>query len=205
MPSVEAKRHHVASLVGVNRLTGDVSTYDVSTTVSYHAGMGKSKIPPAKQAELVERRAKVAEMHRKGMTFATIGQQLGIDRTLAHKDWQAWMRSLDPVPDREERRAGIREQISTIVEQAALDVQRARSLRRDLEKAGDVDGVVKADAMAGRWVNTVLKGVGDLRALDGLDAPKAVDVTSGGVPVGGGVLDRLEVLLGGVEVSDEES
>ena len=103
-----------------------------------------------------------------------------MDASTVRRDWVAWMAQLDPPADREERRADVREQLETAVERARLDEQSARS-------AGDL---VLADKCALR----ALRVLGELRKLDGIDAPVESVVTVRGVEVA--PLDRLAGILG---------
>ncbi len=131
------------------------------------------------QAEIVERVARVAEMRRNGITFQRAADEVGVSRQQAQKDWQQYLRSLDPPADREERRADIREQLEQAVERARLDEQSARS-------AGDL-------ALADKCALRALRVLGELRKLDGIDAPVESVVTVRGVEVA--PLDRLAEIL----------
>lgn len=144
-------------------------------------GRPKRVDAPAKAVELAQRRAKVADMRRNGITWHRIAESVGVDASTVRRDWVAWMAQLDPPADREERRADVREQLETAVERARLDEQTARS-------AGDL-------VLADRASLRALKALADLRRLDGLDEPARVDVTSQGGPVVG-PLDRLAGILG---------
>ncbi len=140
-----------------------------------------------RQAELVQRRARVAELRRQSIGWESIAQQLTlsgefgkIDRGIVFRDWQHYLKTLDPPADREERRADIREQLEQAVERARLDEQSARS-------AGDL-------ALADRCALRALRVLGELRKLDGIDAPVESVVTVRGVEVA--PLDRLAGILG---------
>ena len=143
-------------------------------------GRPKRVDAPAKAVELAQRRAKVADMRRNGITWHRIAESVGVDASTVRRDWVAWMAQLDPPADREERRADVREQLETAVERARLDEQSARS-------AGDL---VLADKCALR----ALRVLGELRKLDGIDAPVESVVTVRGVEVA--PLDRLAGILG---------
>lgn len=143
-------------------------------------GRPKRVDAPAKAVELAQRRAKVADMRRNGITWHRIAESVGVDASTVRRDWVAWMAQLDPPADREERRADVREQLETAVERARLDEQTARS-------AGDL---VLADKCALR----ALRVLGELRKLDGIDAPVESVVTVRGVEVA--PLDRLAGILG---------
>ncbi len=149
---------------------------------------GKRGRPPKKdgerQAELVHRRARVAELRRQSIGWESIARQLeaefpGIDRAIVFRDWQHYLKSLDPPADREERRADIREQLEQAVERARLDEQSARS-------AGDL-------SLADKCALRALRVLGELRKLDGIDAPVESVVTVRGVEVA--PLDRLAEIL----------
>lgn len=132
------------------------------------------------EAELVARRARVADMRRQSLSFQRIADEVGVSRTQVFRDWQHYLKTLDPPADREERRADIREQLEQAVERARLDEQTARS-RNDL---------MLADKCALR----ALRVLGELRKLDGIDAPVESVVTVRGVEVA--PLDRLAGILG---------
>ena len=139
----------------------------------------------ARQAELVQRRARVAELRRQSIGWESIARQLasefpGIDRAIVFRDWQHYLRSLDPPADRAERQADIREQYEQALERARLDEQSARS-------AGDL-------SLADKCALRALKVLGELRKLDGIDAPVESVVTVRGVEVA--PLDRLAGILG---------
>lgn len=138
-----------------------------------------------RQAELVQRRARVAELRRQSIGFEAIARQLSgefgkIDRGIVFRDWQHYLKTLDPPADREERRADIREQLEQAVERARLDEQSARS-------AGDL-------SLADKCALRALRVLGELRKLDGIDAPVESVVTVRGVEVA--PLDRLAGILG---------
>ena len=143
-------------------------------------GRPKRVDAPAKAVELAQRRAKVADMRRNGITWHRIAESVGVDASTVRRDWVAWMAQLDPPADREERRADVREQLETAVERLPDDVQTAAS-------AGDL---VLADKCALR----ALRVLGELRKLDGIDAPVESVVTVRGVEVA--PLDRLAGILG---------
>jgi len=143
-------------------------------------GRPKRVDAPAKAVELAQRRAKVADMRRNGITWHRIAESVGVDASTVRRDWVAWMAQLDPPADREERRADVREQLETAVERARLDEQTARS-------AGDL-------SLADKCALRALRVLGELRKLDGIDAPVESVVTVRGVEVA--PLDRLAGILG---------
>jgi len=143
-------------------------------------GRPKRVDAPAKAVELAQRRAKVADMRRNGITWHRIAESVGVDASTVRRDWVAWMAQLDPPADREERRADVREQLETAVERARLDEQSARS-------AGDL-------SLADKCALRALRVLGELRKLDGIDAPVESVVTVRGVEVA--PLDRLAGILG---------
>ena len=138
-----------------------------------------------KQAELVKRRARVAELRRRHSTFTTIQRVISEEfgetsRQVVWNDWQEYLKSLDPPPDRLARQADIREQLWEMAEQAKADDVAARE-----------DGSLGlADKCAARLMGLLAQ----LRKLDGLDEPARVDVTSQGGPVVG-PLERLAGIL----------
>jgi hypothetical protein len=99
----------------------------------------------------------------------------------AWNDWQEYLKSLDPPPDRLARQSDIREQLWEMAEQAKADEVAARN----------DDNLALADKCAARLMGLLTQ----LRKLDGLDEPARVDVTSQGGPVVG-PLDRLAGILG---------
>jgi len=143
-------------------------------------GRPKRVDAPAKAVELAQRRAKVADMRRNGITWHRIAESVGVDASTVRRDWVAWMAQLDPPADREERRADVREQLETAVERARLDEQSARS-------AGDL-------SLADKCALRALRVLGELRKLDGIDAPVESVVTVRGVEVA--PLDLLAGILG---------
>ena len=141
----------------------------------------------AKQAELVKRRKRVADLRLQHQTFRTIRrtimEEFGYDELslqVVWNDFQEYLKSLDPPPDRTARQSDIREQLWEMVEQAKADEVAARN----------DDNLVLADKCAARLMGLLAH----LRRLDGLDEPARVDVTSQGGPVVG-PLERLAGIL----------
>lgn len=153
---------------------------------------------PAKEAELVARRAEVSKLRRQGMTWHTIADRCGVGVATVRRDFEAFIESLDPPLDRENRRDDMREMLEQSLQQARMD---AMSARAPVAKAdGSQVVAVGALELADKLERRALSIMDQLRKLDGLDVPAKVDVTSGGEVLGSQtVLDRLAALL---EVTD---
>ena len=188
---VECNKRSLAYVGGRCALTGNMGSMESVQEQTKRNKAGRpSRHDGAKQAELVKRRALVAELRLQHKTFRTIQREIGpefgdddgyISLQVVWNDFQEYLKSLDPPPDRSARQADIREQLWEMVEQAKADEVAARE-----------DGSLGlADKCAARLMGLLAH----LRRLDGLDEPARVDVTSQGGPVVG-PLDRLAGILG---------
>ena len=133
-------------------------------------GRPSRKDQPEKAVQLAERRAITAELRRQGSTWHTIAATTNVSITQARLDWAEWLDTLEPPLDREQRRADIREQYETRLALYAAEANQSRN-------RGDHQTIDKAETR-------ILRVLDALRKLDGLDAPTAVDVTTGGQPLG---------------------
>lgn len=149
--------------------------------------------PPKKDAarlkkERIETQARVAELKCGGMTDRTIAKQLGLHRSTVQNYWKAYLADIAPLPDREERRATMGEQVKALLESVLLNAQRVK-------QAGDPEGAARLQLAAVRLLEREAK-------LFGLDEPARVEVSGDAVGFDG-VLAALRVVRG--EVPEEDS
>ncbi len=149
--------------------------------------------PPKRDAarlkkERIELQAQVAELKCRCMTNRTIGKKLGLHPSTVQKYWEAYLAEIAPLPDREEQRNTVREQINTLLEGVLLDAQRVRS-------AGNVEAAAKLSLRAAGLLAQRSK-------LDGLDEPARVEVSGDAVGLDG-VLAAIAVVRG--EVPEDSS
>ena len=149
--------------------------------------------PPKKDAarlkkERIELQAQVAALKCRCMTDRTIGEKLGLHPSTVQKYWKDYLAEIAPLPDREEQRNTVREQINALLEGVLLDAQRVRS-------AGDPEAAARLSLGAVRLLERRAK-------LDGLDEPARVEVSGDAVGLDG-VLAAIAVVRG--EVPEDSS
>lgn len=113
---------------------------------------------PSRKLEIAERRAKVADMVRRGLRQREIAEQLGVDEGTISRDMKAIRTSME---DRAKR---------------SIEVDRAMQRER-LEAAVNAiwDDVQRGDAAA---VRNLVRLVDRIARLEGLDMPTRVETTT---------------------------
>lgn len=148
--------------------------------------------PPDQVEESANRRAEVVRLRRTGMTFESIGEQLGITKQAAHKLWHKTMKGI-PVVEVESYRAEQRMRLDALLERAN-DILDAKHVLVQHGRVVELGGEPLRDRGPELDAIKAILDIEQRRAkLDGLDTPVKQQLE-----VDGGL--RYEIV--GVDVAD---
>lgn len=164
-------------------MTGKQATRKPGTN---KGGRPKRGAEVAKAAELAARQSKVADLRSQGVSWGAIGTRVGVSRSQAYRDYEAWVEGLVPMADRQALQRDWAEQLDVRAQQAMLDARKCR-------EAGNQVGADRAER---RWLLITSRQA----VLTGLDEPRRTAAEVVIVPPTAERLDELlEAAVGGAE------
>jgi transposase len=98
--------------------------------------------------EPVERRQRVAELRKQGLSFRTIGQQLGVSYETIRRDARAGLSSVTPLPAQPRSRGeAFRAHVLEVFELDEADHQVLEQITRLLDRLGALRAAIEADGV----------------------------------------------------------